>query len=207
MDSPLHIIGFYWTLPVPWRGFIRLPGGIDEAAAASRSIRYQRERVWRWAKDEGGQVVAEEAFLETRADRGTSAILPEVERLLAKAEAMGATLAVVNFAESFHWRPHASLWGRLQAAPRVMALDPAPVLIDGQMFDPVTHFRAWGEMAAAHTALKPKAKAEIAARIRRMKDTGASYAEIAKALNAEGVTTPGGKPWRADNLRKLLAAL
>ena len=207
MHSPLRIIGFYWTLPVPWRGFTRLPKGIDEAAAASRSIRYQRERVWRWAKDEGGQVVAEEAFLETRADRGTSAILPEVERLLAKAEAMGATLAVVNFAESFHWRPHASLWGRLQAEPRVMALDPVPVLIEGQMFDPVTHFRAWGEMAEAHTALKPKAKAEIAARIRTMKDTGASFAEIAKALNAEGVTTPGGKPWRADNLRKLLAAL
>lgn len=202
----MRCIGFYWTLPVPWLGFTHLPEGIEAAAAASRSIRYQRARVGQWAKAEGGRVVHEEAFMEMRADRGTSAILPEVERLLAMAEALDATLAVVDFAESFHWRPHTALWARLRGDDRVMALDPAPVLIDGSWFDPTAHFRAWTEMTETHTALKPTAKAEIAARIRTMKDTGASFSDIATVLNAEGVTTPGGKPWRADNLRKLLAA-
>lgn len=201
----MRVIGFYWTLPVPWIGFTTLPKSVDEAAAASRSIRYQRERVRQWAKDEGGQVLHEEAFMETKADRGTTAILPEIDRLLARGEALDATLALVNFAESFYWRPHAALWGRLRAEERVMALDPVPVLIDGQFFDPTAHFRAWTEMAETHTALKPQAKAQIAARITAMKHGGASFAAIADALNAEGVTTPSGKRWRADNLRKLLA--
>lgn len=201
----MRVIGFYWTLPVPWIGFTTLPKSVDEAAKASRSIRYQRERVRRWVKDEGGQVLHEEAFMEMKADRGTTAILPEIDRLLARAEALDATLALVNFAESFHWRPHASLWGRLQAEERVMALDPVPVLIDGQSFDPIAHFRAWTDMAETHTALKPQAKAQIAARITALRDNGTSYAAIADALNAEGTTTPSGKPWRPDNLRKLLA--
>lgn len=201
----MRVIGFYWTLPVPWIGFTTLPKSVEEAAKASRSIRYQRERVRHWAKDEGGQVLQEEAFMEMKADRGTPAILPEIDRLLARAEALNATLALVNFAESFHWRPHAELWGRLQAEDRVMALDPVPMLIDGQFFDPTAHFRAWTDMAGTHIALKPQAKAEIAARVAAMKEGGASYAAIAEVLNAEGTTTPNGKPWRADNLRKLLA--
>lgn len=201
----MRVIGFYWTLPVPWIGFTTLPKSVDDAATASRAIRYQRERVRQWVKDEGGQILHEEAFMEMKADRGTTAILPEVERLLARAEAMDATLALVNFAESFHWRPHAALWGRLQAEDRVMALDPVPVLIDGQSFDTTAHFRAWTDMAEAHTALKPQAKAQIAARITALRESGASFATIADALNAEGTTTPSGKRWRADNLRKLLA--
>ena len=200
----MRVISFYWTLPVPWLGFTTLPKSVDEAAAASRSIHYQRERVRQWAKDEDGQMLHEEAFMETKADRGTTAILPEIDRLLARAQALDATLAMVNFAESFHWRPHTALWGRLQAEDRVMALDPVPVLIDRQFFDPTAHFRAWTDMAETHTALKPQAKVQIAARVTAMKQGGASYTAIADALNAEGVTTPSGKPWRADNLRKLL---
>ncbi len=60
-------------------------------------------------------------------------------------------------------------------------------------------------MAEIHTALKPQAKAQITARITALRDSGASFAAIADALNTEGTTTPSGKPWRADNLRKLLA--
>lgn len=201
----MRIIGFYWTLPVPWLGFTKLPKSVEEAASVSRSIRYQRERIRQWIKEEGGQLLHEEAFMETKADRGTTAILPEIDHLLAKAEALDATLALVNFAESFHWRPHAALWGHLRSEERVMALDPVPVLIDGQFFDPTSHFRAWTEMAETHTALKPQAKAQIAARVAAMKEGGTSLTAIADALNAEGVTTPSGKPWRADNLRKLLA--
>ena len=34
-----NAVGFYWTLPVPWAGFVELPEDIDAAAKASRTIR------------------------------------------------------------------------------------------------------------------------------------------------------------------------
>ena len=43
-------VGVYWTLPVNWAGFRALPLDVDAAAAASRTIRYQRERVRGWVR-------------------------------------------------------------------------------------------------------------------------------------------------------------
>ena len=40
-----NAVGFYWTLPVPWAGFTDLPKDIDAAVKASRTIRYQVQRV------------------------------------------------------------------------------------------------------------------------------------------------------------------
>ena len=48
-----HYLGLYWTLPVPWAGFTRLPKDAKAAAARSRTIAYQRERVRRWVAEEG----------------------------------------------------------------------------------------------------------------------------------------------------------
>lgn len=203
----MRSIGFYWTLPVPWAGFTKLPKSVEDAAKISRSIRYQVERIRRWVKDQNGTLFHEEVFLETRADRGTSAILPEVERLLAKATALDASLVLVNFADAFNWRAHSPLWSRLEGEASVMALDPAPLLMDGAWFTPVEHFRSWQDINAAHSALKPSVKSELTTQLRAMKDYGASFAEIARVLNAEGVTTPNGKPWRADNLRKLMGEI
>ena len=203
----MRAIGFYWTLPVPWAGFTSLPKSVEAAMTISRSIRYQAERVRRWAKEDGSTLIHEVVFLEVRADRGTSAILPEVEALLKKAEALDAQLVLVNFAEAFYWRAHSPLWSLLKGEARVLALDPAPQLIDGVWFAPEEHFRSWQDIAAAHTALKPGVKAALSKRLLDMKEGGASYAEIARVLNAEGVTTPNGKSWQADNLRKLLANL
>lgn len=198
----MRSIGFYWTLPVPWAGFTKLPKSVEDAVKASLSIRYQAERVRRWVNEEGGVLIHEEAFLETQADRGTSAILPEVERLLTKAAALDAQLLLVNFADAFHWRAHSPLWSRLRDDPRVMALDPAPLLMDGAWFAPMEHFRSWQDIARDRLAMKPLAKAEIEKRLQAMRDQGTSFTEIVRILNSEGVTTPNGKPWRADNLRK-----
>jgi hypothetical protein len=206
-EGLLRSIGFYWTLPVPWAGFTKLPKSVEDASKHSRSIRYQAQRVRRWVKEESCILIHEEAFLETQADRGTSAVLPEVERLLKMAEAQDAQLVLVNFADAFHWRAHSPLWSRLQGDPRVMALDPAPLLMDGAWFTPVEHFRSWQDISAAHAALKPQVRAALAARLQQMKGEGKSFAEISRVLNAEGVTTPNGKPWRADNLRKLIAVI
>ena len=203
----MNYIGFYWTLPVPWAGFTTLPRKVAEAAGKSQSIRYQMERVRHWVKDHKGVLIHEEAFMELRADRGTSDIQPEVKRLLAMAEIRDAELVVVNFAETFFWRPHGHLWATLADQARVMALDPAPMMLDGQLFTPSDHFRTWVHRAEAHAAEKLAVKAALGQRIRAMKDKGLSYTLIANALNDEKVTTPNGKPWRADNLRKFLADL
>ncbi len=44
------VVGFYLTRPVNWAGFMRLPESAEEAANASRTIRYKMERVRAWAR-------------------------------------------------------------------------------------------------------------------------------------------------------------
>ena len=66
-----NAVGFYWTLPVPWAGFTKLPKDIEEAAKASRTIRYQCELIRRYARDNGYRLVDEKVFLEIEPDRGS----------------------------------------------------------------------------------------------------------------------------------------
>lgn len=89
--ADMNFIGLYWTLPVPWAGFVNLPDDPDAAAAASRTIRYQVERVRRWVKDQKGTLVAERVFLELQPDRGSEQIVPEIDRLLVLAEKKGGS--------------------------------------------------------------------------------------------------------------------
>ena len=51
-------VGIYWTLPVNWAGFRDLPPSVGAAAAASKSIRDQRERVQRHVRETGGHLIA-----------------------------------------------------------------------------------------------------------------------------------------------------
>ena len=50
-----NAVGFYWTLPVPWVRFTSLPKAVDDAAKLSRTIRYQRDLIRRYAADESLQ--------------------------------------------------------------------------------------------------------------------------------------------------------
>jgi hypothetical protein len=52
-----RFVGFYWTLPVPFAAFTALPDDIDAAAEKSMTVRYQRERVRRWVKEEKGELL------------------------------------------------------------------------------------------------------------------------------------------------------
>lgn len=63
--------GFYWTLPVPWVGFTSLPDNVDEAEAASRTIRYSRQSVKAFVKEQGGTLVSggEKVCMELSPDR------------------------------------------------------------------------------------------------------------------------------------------
>lgn len=199
----MNVIAFYWTLPVPWAGFTTLPKDPAAAAQASRTIRYQRERILRWAKDEGAKVIEEDVFLELAPDRGSAEIVPIIDRLIAKAEAADASLVLVDFSEAMRWRRHGPLWARLEGSGRGLALDPVPVVMDGKTFDPATHFRGWRELDAAHRAQKPDTRAAVQALIADLRSEGQSWRAVAEVLNGHGLRTHTGRVWSAETVRKL----
>jgi hypothetical protein len=196
-------LGFYWTLPVPWAGFKALPLNVDDAAELSRTIRYQRDLVRRWVKVEGGELVAEEVFLELEPDRSSEHISHGLNRAFERCRTDEATLVLVNFFSSFGSRPHHQLWSRLRGSNvEHMQLEPEPILIDGKMFDPIEHFRGWRVLQDAHAESKPERKAELAKAIKHFQMENPSNVTIAEALNESGLTTITGKPWTSDNVRK-----
>lgn len=201
-------LGFYWTLPVPWAGFSALSKDIDRAAEQSLTIHYQCELVRRWVKNEGGVLFAEEVFLELEPDRGSEHISHDLSRALETCRNEKAILVLVDFSLSFGSRPHQRLWHQLNSSNvEHMPLEPEPILIDGEMFDPVEHFRGWRVLQDARAQSKPERKAALAAAISQYEKENSSNATIAKALNASGMTTTNGKPWTADNLGKFLRTL
>jgi hypothetical protein len=202
----MDYFALYWTLPVPWVGFKQLPSDPDEAAKASRTIRYQVERVRRWVAAEKGRLLGESVFMELQADRGTHHIVPLVEKLVAKAENAGAGIVAVNFAEALGWRPHYALWGTLEGSGRVTALDPTPLVLEHETLDPVAHFREWREREDRFVAGKEERKVALAETIRALRESGLSFPVIAEVLNGEGQRTANGKPWTGDNVRKMLGA-
>lgn len=197
-------LGFYWTLPVPWAGFTQLPADADEAAAQSRTIRYQRDRVRQWVAQEKGDLIGETVFMETAPDRGNKHILPEVEKLLRRCRDEDARLVLVDFSTAFGWRSHQALWSYLRTMPeRVEPLDAIPVAIGGEIFDPVAHFRQWQEANADWSEKKSERRAIAARRIPELAAEGRSNREIAEALNTEGISTvTGGRPWTKESVRK-----
>jgi hypothetical protein len=196
-------LGFYWTLPVPWAGFKALPLNVDDAAELSRTIRYQRDLVRRWVKLEGGELVAEEVFLELEPDRSSVHISYDLDRAIKRCRTEEAALVLVDFASSFGSRRHYQLWRELSDSDvEHMSLEPEPILIDGKKFDPVKHFRAWQSLQDDYTNSKPERKAAVVEAIKKFDVENSSNVATAEALNASGLTTTTGKPWTADNLRK-----
>ena len=104
-----NAVGFYWTLPVPWAGFISLPNEIDEAAKVSRTIRYQRDLIRRYAKDEGYRLIYEEVFLEIEPDRGSDLILEPLRKVKKICHDQDAILLFVDFWGVQRWRAHGGL--------------------------------------------------------------------------------------------------
>ncbi|MCE6968055.1 recombinase family protein [Cereibacter sphaeroides] len=203
----MDYFAFYWTLPVPWAGFIELPTDADEAAKLSRTIRYQVERVRRWVAEQKGRLIDEQAYLELKPDRGTEEIEPVIDKLIARARKHGARLVLVDFSEAMNWRRHGPLWDRLDASGLVDALDPVPVLIDGKWFKPDAHFRTWRQAERLHVERKEDRRAALIDAIRALREQGLSYPVIAAELNCNGLRTPNGKPWSGANVRKLVVAM
>ncbi|MGI1661353.1 hypothetical protein ACRDNQ_03845 [Palleronia sp. KMU-117] len=201
-----RFVGFYWTLPVPFAKFTALPDDIDAAAEKSTTIRYQRERVRRWVKEEKGELSAERAFLELAPDRGTPEGATAVDAAITVAKAQDAELVLVDFGEAFGWRTHPALRHRLESSghPFVM-LPPEPVFLDGKRFDPIAHFRTWAETWREYRGSKETRKGAVLAALGTLAVEEMTYAEVAASLNEAGVPTVSGKSWTKETLRKFLA--
>lgn len=200
----MDFFAFYWTLPVPWAGFTALPKDADEAAKASRTIRYQVLRVRQWVAEQKGHLIGEEVFLELHPDRGSEQIVPVIDKLINKAKARGASVVLVDFSEAMRWRRHGPLWDRLDASGIAVALDPVEIQLPEERLNPIDHFRSWRRLERLHAETKGDRKAALAAAIMDLRGEGLSFAAIATELNAAGLMTATGKAWSAENVRKLV---
>ena len=219
-------VGFYWTLPVKWVGLHRLPQGsgqkpwdlVDEAAAVSRTIRYQRERVSRWVEDQGGKLRREFVFMELQPDRMSSTV-SEVLDVLAplcarRGVRSGAQLVSVDFAlkdgaSSPNWRRHRQLQYYIETHQLDhIALSPDPVIVPDARFDPcdpfdpIVHFRRWRRKdTTARSKRNEQTQPSLALLFAEVPSGRGRYAIIAEQLNEKQIKTRTGKDWTAENVR------
>ena len=198
-------IGFYWTLPVPWAGFVKLPGSVDDAAKASHTIAYQRAAVRRYARENGLDLIREVAFLETQPDRGTKYISGPLRQIAPTCHALDAVVLYVDFKVLDGWRKNEAL--HAEAAKLGLRLDPVcpdAMPVDGKWFDPAGHFSSWREQQHRWIADKPARAAAARARALELRAAGPKNPEIARRLNAERLRSRTGADWTADSVRKFL---
>jgi hypothetical protein len=139
-------VGFYWTLPVHWADFRKLDTDVEVAAKQSMTVRYQMERVRRWAKAEGYRLIHEVAYIEKKPDRATDACRTALERTRKKCPGSGTALLFVDFANRKSWRKNMFIPNISEELGfRPIELSPKPIDIDGVLFDPIRHFMNWRE--------------------------------------------------------------
>lgn len=161
-------VGVYWTLPVNWADFRNLPPDVDAAAAASRTIRYQHERVRGWVREHGGTLLGEVAFMDARTDRATDAVREVLRRAAPAYAGEDATLLAVQFHEMHRWRSNPFLYEAAQElGMAVIGLPPDLTTIGADVFDPARHFTAWRKengsaMARLHLDAHEGLKAALA---------------------------------------------
>lgn len=199
-------VGFYWTLPVTWADFRRLPGDVDGAARASRTIRYQRERVRQWARSEVVNLVGEVAFMDVRTDRATeqvAAALVDARRLCIRRHAV---LAYVAFEERNLWRSNPHLRDQAERLGlELVALSPDPITVDGRRFDPIAHFKASRVAERERMGeLRREAYAGIERALSAISEGAGRWQAVAERLNQEGVRSLKGSAWTSENVRKVV---
>ena len=198
-------VGIYWTLPVNWAGFRNLSPDVDAAAAASKTIRYQRERTRRYVHEDGGRMVAEIAFMDIRTDRATDTVCDVLRRRAPDFLAARPTVLTVRFDEGSHWRPNPFvLTAAAELGLPLVGLPPDPVLIGREVFDPRCHFAAWRKRdASAMTRLRLEAEEGLWTALGEVPAGEGRWMQVAALMNGRGVRTIRGGVWTADNVRKL----
>ncbi|WP_147941572.1 hypothetical protein [Methylobacterium sp. WL64] len=199
-------VGFYWTLPITWADFRRLPKDVEGAARASRTIRYQRERVRLWAKEQPCRLVGEIAFVDVRNDRATEAVQKDLEdcrRLCARLE---ADLVYVNFEERNFWRTNPYLKNVATGLDfKLIGLSPDPIPVDGRRFDPIAHFKASRvEERERMRDLQEEAFEGLERALSTIPEGSGRWQAIAERLNREGVLSLKGSAWTSENVRKVV---
>lgn len=204
-------VGFYWTLPVPHVGFHTLPKNVDEARELSLTIRYQCELVRRWAKEEGFELIHEEAYIELEPDRGSDMMIEgPLTELVALCRKTGASIAYVDFSKEQGWRSHKLMERWLERhSGGASAIDLQPIwpnetMINGTEFNPVDHFQMWRKRQEQWSAEKVLRAAAARVRATELRARDFSWPSAAKALNEEGISTLTGRDWTGDSLRKFL---
>lgn len=207
---PRNFVGFYWTLPVPRVGFTRLPEDAAEAAAQSRTIRYQRDLVHRFVRDEGvGRLIAEFVWLELAFDRGSAYVDTVLDKAFAACREHEAHLVYVDFGQRSGWRIHHHLRHRLnEAEVPIHGLDPER--LPGEDFDPIRHFEEWRRRFEELRDAQPRGEA-LRETVREMivpflppETPKPDYASAAAFLNREGIRSTTDRQWTRDNLRMFL---
>jgi hypothetical protein len=199
-------VGFYWTLPVKWADFRRLPSDVEGAAAASQTIRYQRERVRQWAREEAVSLVGEIAFMDVRTDRATEEVrdtLVKARRLCAERQAV---LAYVRFEERNMWRSNPHLRQHAEELGlELVGLSPDPLTLDGRRFDPVAHFKRWRIADKEQMGdLRREAYQGLEQALSIVPEGSGRWETIAQRLNSKGVRSLKGSTWTPENVRKVV---
>lgn len=199
-------VGFYWTLPVNWADFRRLPDDVETAAAKTKTIRYQAESVRRWAKENAYQLTHEVVYLDTRTDRATEGCKAALDKIRQKCAVQRTALIYVDFGYTRFWRPNHHLREHAEALGfEGIGIPPEPVAIDGILFDPIKHFEDWRALDKSVKAdLRRTADEELFAANLRFPSGSRRYACIADWLNERGVKTTTGKIWTDETVRKTI---
>ncbi|OUI80717.1 hypothetical protein HK22_04805 [Gluconobacter sp. DsW_056] len=200
MSLKKSYVALAWTRPVPWAGFNQLSSDIDAASVQSRTVRYQRDLIRQYVREVQGVLEKEVALLELAPDRATPESLKILTDLVHECSPQ-ATFLSVDFTAIQGWRPQPAL-RRGIPIERCLALAPDPLLMDGKLFDPQAHFRAWRQKEKAHVQSGPEHRQAVLEALVGQEDL--SWPKKADLLNAQDLRTHGGKPWTADNLRKFL---
>lgn len=198
-------VGIYWTLPVNWAGFRDFPPSAEAAAAASKTIRYQRERVHHHVEDDGGDLIAEIAFMDTRTDRATDAVRDVLHRHAPAFLIASPKVLNVRFEDNSHWRPNPFVHrAASELGLDLIGLPPDPLLINGHIFDPARHFAIWRKRdATAIARLRFNADEALSAALAATPLGEGRWQTIAKSLNAQHVRTIRGGAWTPENVRKV----
>ena len=114
----------------------------------------------------------------------------------------------VNVADVQMWRAHWELKAWLEQGPvKSLGIAPDPILMDGQHFDPIAHFRKWRAADDVWSAGKQERIQRALARADELRNNQqVSVAKTAQILNEERLLSLTGKPWTEDSLRKQLKA-
>ena len=199
-----RFVGFYWTLPVPIVGFVHEFPDVETAALRSKTIRYQRDLVRRWAQAERVELVAEHVFMEVQPDRGTPAIRDYLRRVLADLKREGASLVYVSFSDIDGWRHHPHLQSFIAEHHLDTVALPPERITESPNFDPIEHFKRSRDRY--RTTAAEKRRAALSAIDQKLAEhplpVHGRYEQIARELNEAKITTSTGRLWTRENVRK-----